>query len=223
MTKTFVSLSLNRAQLIIIQEIVSWGVKHPDIRDDVIVENFWQPTLGSPVCVVRRRVLLPNLGSFCSHLLDPSQHDPFQALDEGLYVLNEAIMHRQWPPQTPWYGLNVCFSSLSLLLEETEQANCWVYHQILAENFLIWQKAKHVWLKGMLEFVQKLCIAAFLLAFHTLWLKLILSHLVWKMILCTTCLIWSSWLEKNSQIIKLCRKHEFPWLFVTINSNQQVI
>ena len=47
----------------------------------------------------------------------------------------------------------------------------WVPHLILAKIFLRWEKAKHVWLEGRLEFVWKLCSIIFTLVLSWLVMK----------------------------------------------------
>ena len=58
----------------------------------------------------------------------------------------------------------------------------WVHHLILLEIFLIWEKLKHVQLKEMFEFVQKLCSLVILLDLRGLWWKSTVSHLVWEIL-----------------------------------------
>ena len=56
------------AQRIIINGNTIWGVKGPDVSDDVVAR------LGYPAYVTWYRVRLPDVGSSSSHPLDPDQH-----------------------------------------------------------------------------------------------------------------------------------------------------
>ena len=47
----FIDLSLNHMTHIIINGIAIWGVRQPDVRNDVVEEILIQPRLGSPACV----------------------------------------------------------------------------------------------------------------------------------------------------------------------------
>ena len=51
----------------------------------------------------------------------------------------------------------------------------WFHHLILAKIFPIWEKSKHVWLEGMLKFVEKLCHTVFPLILPGLWWELAFS------------------------------------------------
>ena len=91
----FLGLSHNCTPRLIIKMITIWRVRRPDVRGDVVAEIFLQPRLGSPACVLRRRVLLPDVQSSSSHLLDPgctisSGHDV------GLHVESEAMWADEW-------------------------------------------------------------------------------------------------------------------------------
>ena len=64
------------------------------------------------------------------------------------------------------------------------------FYLILAEFFLIWEKAKHVQLGRMLEFVQKLCSVVFPLVLHGQWLKIgpfLIFYEKYRMTSCTNC------------------------------------
>ena len=83
-------LSFNCSQNIIKGDC-NQGVRLPDVKDDVVTEIFFHPTLGSPAHVVGCRVLLLDIGSFISHPLNPGQHYLHQALYVDLHVESEAM------------------------------------------------------------------------------------------------------------------------------------
>ena len=62
------------------QRIAIWGVVQPDVRDDVVVEIFWQPSLVSPTHMAWCRVLLPDVRSSSGCPLNSGMHYFLQAL-----------------------------------------------------------------------------------------------------------------------------------------------
>ena len=69
----FVGLSVNRVPQIINKRVTIRGVRWPDVGGDVIAEIFSLPRLGSPACVAWCTVLLADVGSSSSYLLNQGQ------------------------------------------------------------------------------------------------------------------------------------------------------
>ena len=120
----FIGLKLSYTSRTIMKWIAISGVRQPDIRCDVVAVIFWQPKLCSPACLKWHRVLIQDEGFSSSNSryragLSPLGiwwRPPSWVCNHVGWWMKVWDHHRQWPPQTPWCGLDAYFFFIHLWL-----------------------------------------------------------------------------------------------------------
>lgn len=105
----------------------------------------------------RSKIMLPDIGSSSSHPLDTRRNYLFQGLDVNICVESETLWEDKWRHNiviTSDLAMNWMFdlyhSRYMYWGHVKPIVVLCVYHLILADIFLIWEKPRHVWLEGML-------------------------------------------------------------------------